>query len=115
MEHELNLWQSPLQWVVFKIHNASSNHSQNWFLPLVWILLISIFYTFLEISTTQYIDIDTLFNIIDNGFFNDIFNNLNPFSKIKENMTLGLLAYKITMAYLIYQFVISVRQNTRRK
>jgi len=43
--------------------------------------------------------------------------NINPFSIMtsKEPITLGLLIFKITIAYLIYQFIVSVRQNTRRK
>lgn len=44
-------------------------------------------------------------------------NNLNPFSIMtgKETLTIGILFYKITMAYLIYQLILSIRQNTRRK
>lgn len=42
---------------------------------------------------------------------------INPFSIMtsKDPMTFGLLIYKIIIAYLIYQFIVSVRQNTRRK
>ena len=42
--------------------------------------------------------------------------NLNPFSIMtgKDELTFGLFVYKIVIAYLIYQLIISVRQNTRR-
>lgn len=44
-------------------------------------------------------------------------NTINPFSIMtgKEELTFGILLYKITIAYLIYQLIISIRQNTRRK
>ncbi|WP_323587670.1 pentapeptide repeat-containing protein [Aliarcobacter butzleri] len=43
--------------------------------------------------------------------------NLNPFSIMRgdEPITLGTLIFKIIIAYLIYQLIISIRQNTRRK
>jgi len=44
-------------------------------------------------------------------------NNLNPFSIMtgSDELNLSSLLYKIIIAYLIYQFIVSVRQNTRRK
>jgi len=44
-------------------------------------------------------------------------NTFNPFSIMtgKETLTFGILMYKVAIAYLIYQFIISIRQNTRRK
>ncbi len=47
---------------------------------------------------------------------NEIIKNINIFAKINSNdMTIGFFMYKIALSYLIYQFIISVRQNTRRK
>ncbi|WP_108061914.1 pentapeptide repeat-containing protein [Poseidonibacter lekithochrous] len=44
-------------------------------------------------------------------------NNINPFSIITQEGKLGFaeLIYRISIAYLIYQLIISIRQNTRRK
>jgi len=44
-------------------------------------------------------------------------NLINPFSIMTkgETLTLGILIYKVVIAYLIYQFIVSIRQNTRRK
>lgn len=44
-------------------------------------------------------------------------NMINPFSIMtgKDELTFGILIYKITIAYLIYQLIVSIRQNTRRK
>ncbi|AXX88982.1 hypothetical protein CKA55_01390 [Arcobacter suis] len=43
--------------------------------------------------------------------------NLNPFSIMHadEAINFGTLLFKIIIAYLIYQLIISIRQNTRRK
>jgi hypothetical protein len=44
-------------------------------------------------------------------------NTINPFSIMtgKDELTFGTLIFKIIIAYLIYQLIISIRQNTRRK
>lgn len=51
------------------------------------------------------------------SIFDTIADKINPFSIMtgKEHIFFGLLLFKITIAYLIYQFIVSVRQNTRRK
>ena len=48
---------------------------------------------------------------------NDIANLINPFSIMTNNkkLIIDLFIYKIMIAYLIYQFIISIRQNTRRR
>jgi hypothetical protein len=54
---------------------------------------------------------------IDDSSLKLFSNTLNPFSIMtgKEELSFGILLYKITIAYLIYQLIISIRQNTRRK
>jgi len=52
---------------------------------------------------------------LDKELLNQFVLNVNPFSKIGDNISLVELVYKIFMGYLIYQFIVSVRQNTRRK
>ncbi|WP_417332714.1 pentapeptide repeat-containing protein [Halarcobacter sp.] len=44
-------------------------------------------------------------------------NMINPFSIMTkgEELSFGTLIYKIIIAYLIYQLIVSIRQNTRRK
>ncbi|WP_294964960.1 pentapeptide repeat-containing protein [Sulfurimonas sp.] len=76
----------------------------------------NIFMPFLfAISLFYFINIWKFINIISLSLVNEIAKNIYPFSKIETDMTFGLLLFKITMAYLIYQFIVSVRQNTRRK
>ncbi|MGD9553573.1 MAG: hypothetical protein AB7D96_08255 [Arcobacteraceae bacterium] len=135
------------EWLVFKIHGLASNHSQDWTLSLLWIILISCIVTVFNqtyfYETDRYLFI-SLITTIPIGFavftkeliqkislliFTFIFiqfnainwdflaNQLNPFSIMtgKEHLTFSGLIYKVIIAYLIYQLIISIRQNTRRK
>ncbi|MBU0631209.1 pentapeptide repeat-containing protein [bacterium] len=55
--------------------------------------------------------------VLPEDFFNSLAKNLNPFStKPSEgDVTFSFIIYKVIISYLIYQFIISIRQNTRRK
>lgn len=55
--------------------------------------------------------------LMDDLDLNSFSNNINPFSIMTEfsELTFLTLVYKVTIAYLIYQLIISIRQNTRRK
>lgn len=156
-----------LEKLIFNIHKWSSNHSQNWFLAFVWIIIITFGYSYyigdfstlknnqdiivkalnnefvkpyliicfsIGVSVLFYLkfkDGDYLYQLLIGLLFlsyivyvyltNDsqlkIFaQTLNPFSILKKDdiTSLGLI-YKIIIGYLIYQLIISVRQNTRRK
>ncbi|MGE0050860.1 MAG: hypothetical protein AB7S49_04980 [Arcobacter sp.] len=153
-EKELDFKKNFFEWLVFKIHGISSNHSQDWVLALFWIIsltfLISLVKTidgnfsqiiekivlsFILISIIFFINISIsntkklyylicsfvyycVYAVFTKDFSLTIFSNLiNPFSIMtgKDELNFGILLYKITIAYLIYQFIISIRQNTRRK
>lgn len=130
------------EWLIFKAHAISSNHSQNWVLTLLWILNIGFIYsmyisTFHHNNMLAYISIamvaitlkfnNPLFKVLSINLIifycfsyiklDEIADKINPFSIMtsKDPMPFGLLLFKITIAYLIYQFIVSVRQNTRRK
>jgi len=34
-----------LEWLIFKTHDISSNHSQRWFLSLFWIVILTFIYS----------------------------------------------------------------------
>lgn len=156
-ELEQNKTKNFMEWLVFKAHKISSNHSQDWFLSLFWIINLTFFYSsnhcvelryesnflffsFLSFSSTLFLiefllALDfllknkfilvgvCLFNyILYSIFFKDytlefFSNQINPFSIMtgKDTLNLFTLVYKSFIAYLIYQFIVSVRQNTRRK
>lgn len=162
-EKELDVKKSFLEWIIFKVHSISSNHSQDWLIAVFWIISITFLYSYsnfllnkdkielvllpfiisflivfiniLEVSI--YNQIKNIYKIISisllyfiYGFITSDFylinfsNNINPFSiiidgnddnKIAKQIDFLTLIYKIIIAYLIYQFIISIRQNTRRK
>jgi len=171
MEDELKWDEKPIKKLIFKIHGLSSNHSQNWILPFLLILIFGLIYSIF--SYDEIINnvednkklIDSINKHIDNpfqtillwvlifcsvssffigifkkelvykylfftllmgsfyiGYTNDIqfilfAYNINPFSIMTSSdiLTGIALLFKITIAYLIYQLIVSIRQNTRRK
>ena len=132
------------EWFIFKAHGIASNHSQDWILPMLWIFTVGLIYS-MYVSTFHHnnilanisiLTVIVLFFINNNAILkivlginliillllayislDKIADKINPFSIMtgKDPMTFGLLLFKITIAYLIYQFIVSVRQNTRRK
>lgn len=143
-EEELIFNKNPLEWLVFKIHGLSSNHSQEWFTALLWIIVSGImFYTWnqkdileynlkilfsipfivliFKYTTRVFIKQSTLIYLIAIPFycskitFDSLAKALNPLGKFTNGMTFSELLFNIVIAYLIYQLVVSIRQNTRRK
>lgn len=55
--------------------------------------------------------------LTNDSYLKHFSNSLNPFSIMtgKEKLSFLGLIYKTTIAYLIYQLIVSIRQNTRRK
>jgi|GEM_PF-3322089 len=135
-------------WVVFKFHSISSDHSQSWFLALVWIAITTLLFTFWKaidadqkvfeisfiaaevgiISLIVMPKIQYLKQIVSSGLLVLLFINysmatssfleeiVNVVDLKNENpITFSMLLFKVTIAYLMYQFIVSVRQNTRRK
>ncbi|MBW6488739.1 pentapeptide repeat-containing protein [Sulfurimonas sp.] len=143
LDKDIKSGKNIVDWLIFKAHAISSNHSQDSVLPILWILNIALFYS-MSISTfyhnnvlafisalfmmsflfskTTLLKIMLLANFLVFYFLSYINSDyltdkINPFSIMtsKEPINFGLLLFKITIAYLIYQFIVSVRQNTRRK
>ncbi|MGB7401391.1 MAG: hypothetical protein WA916_02355 [Arcobacter sp.] len=158
-EKELNFSKEPFEWLVFKIHSLSSNHSQDWTLSLFWIIILGLLCSFISydenyiftekdyilnqlylgilipllcftlllsllkfekiklILSTLFITLIFYLNYTRDISFNHFAYVLNPFSIMRDDepITFGTLIFKIIIAYLIYQLIISIRQNTRRK
>ncbi|MFY9071660.1 hypothetical protein [Aliarcobacter butzleri] len=158
LERDIREGKNFFEWLVFKIHGLSSNHSQDWTLALFWIINLTFFYSYLNIQPNDKILVFKIIfsciaisviacmtikipeenkerrwlttiptTIVCYGFYgylvetdwqlSEFSKNLNPFSIMRgdEPITLGTLIFKIIIAYLIYQLIISIRQNTRRK
>lgn len=155
LEKDIKNGKNFFEWLVFKIHGISSNHSQDWLLPIFWILnitfslfiteksielfgfnliafipLISMIILGITIAIINYHTRRTILlfilSFINFGIFKIISekhsldcvsDKINPFSIMTElsKLDFSTMIYKITIAYLIYQLIISIRQNTRRK
>lgn len=175
LEKSFDKGKNIFEYLIFKFHGLSSNHSQNPLLAFFWIYLFSMFYSFFEFNSKKqeysdkfqfsYFEIifekislnQDLFSfliIIGTIFIMSVIfslitkfkevglcslflifitilyiiytkdyclsivsNSFNPFSIMtgKDSLNIITLIYKIVIAYLIYQFIISIRQNTRRK
>lgn len=161
LERDIKEGKNFFEWLVFKIHGLSSNHSQDWLLALFWIFIVGFiasYYDFnlIQNSKAEYIHynltsifktiglifiilfIDRLCKIKDKfinisyfiissyliyiyateDYLLSLFSQtINPFSVMKTNDPINgiQLFFKIIIAYLIYQLIISIRQNTRRK
>jgi len=158
LEEDIREGKNFFEWLVFKIHGISSNHSQDWTLTLFWIINLTFFYSYLNIQPNDKILVfkiifsciaisviacmtikipeenkerrwlttipTTIVCYVFYGYLvetdwqlSEFSKNLNPFSIMRgdEPITLGTLIFKIIIAYLIYQLIISIRQNTRRK
>jgi len=125
--------------LVFMAHKISSNYSQDWILSLLLLVFITLTFNYFNNILLSLVDVLVIFifafivfiprNILkfllsmmifllyyfDNIDLDLFAKTINPFSKISADINISQLIIKIIMAYLIYQFIISIRQNTRRK
>jgi hypothetical protein len=159
-EKELSPKKDFFEWLVFKFHGLSSNHSQDWLLALYWIFIIGFISSYYDFNLIQHegkyvhYELSSVFKTIglilvvlffycickikdkfvDGLYFIICFylvyiystedyllslfsQTINPFSVMKTNDPINgiQLFFKIIITYLIYQLIISIRQNTRRK
>jgi len=118
LKEDLKEGKNIFEWLVFKVHGISSNHSQDWLLVLFWIISLTFLTSFMKTIDCNFHQISekiVLSSIVISIIF--FINLINPFSIMtgKEELSFGILLYKITITYLIYQLIVSIRQNTRRK
>lgn len=95
------------EFIVFWAHKISSNHSQSWTFALFWIIIVSVFGI---CESNIFTSLEILFK--SNDKVQLIFDSFYKLLNIKETTNPIL---KLSMGYLVYQFIVSVRQNTRRK
>lgn len=86
--------------IVLFIHKLSSNHSNNWFLALFWIFIVS----FVTSWSLDSVTVDNVFKYIN------ILSKIEDFNCSYIAMTLN----KVSLGYLYYQFLTAVRKDTRK-
>ena len=111
IELEKNKWKNIGDYIVFKLHYISSNHSTNWVLALLWIILVGLLTTiFLHSNAVKELFInpckvfDYLCKYIYIGNMDD---------ELRRN-SLVFLFNKASLGYLYYQFLTAVRKDTRK-
>lgn len=108
-------WQDK---IIFWLNEKSSNFSQNWLKPLGWFFLLGII-AFIFSNMTRIITYIVGTSKLNSATFlnaiNEFFVYINPFntSAGKWNPTIWLI-FKALSIFIIYQFIISLRRQTRR-
>ncbi len=98
-------------YIVFKLHHISSNHSTNWVLALLWIILVGFLTTiFLHLNAAKELFINP-FKAFDYLFKYIYIGNMDD--ELKHN-SLVFLFNKVSLGYLYYQFLTAVRKDTRK-
>ncbi|WP_072679531.1 hypothetical protein [Arcobacter sp. LA11] len=92
-----------LDGIVSSIHWASSIHSSNWLLSLIWIFIVS-YLTNLYLFNVYLPSLECMFKYIN------ILSKLEDFNQSYLVMTLN----KVSLGYLYYQFLTAVRKDTRK-
>ena len=160
LEDDIKGGKNIFEWLVFKVHGLSSNHSQDWLLALYWIFIIGFISSYYDFNLIQvegkyvHYELSLIFKtiglifvvlffhsickikdkLVNGSYFIICFylvyiystedyllslfsKTINPFSVMKTNDPINgiQLFFKIIITYLIYQLIISIRQNTRRK
>lgn len=92
------------EFLVFEVHYLVSGHSRHWILPLFWIAIVG-FYTALAFDMTS------ISNYVNNAFK---YMAIVDFDDSLKKMPWLYLLNKAILGYLYYQFVTSVRKDTRK-
>jgi len=87
------------EWLIFKIHGLTSNHSQDWLLALFWILSLSFGLAFIN-CINEYLDTKLEYMLIDTLVYSIVII-LSVFIVQKEKIN---NFYLIGLFYLIYGF-----------
>jgi len=104
-KHENAKWYS-LDNIVLCFHKVSSNYSTNWLLAFFWIIIVGIV---TNLGLENFID-DFQFEWINT--FKYI--NITHYDECLKENPLILFFNKISLGYLYYQFLMSVRKDTRK-
>ena len=108
-------WQDK---VIFWLNEKVSNFSQNWLRPLGWFFLLG-FIAFISSNINKILYyLSDASKITSATFLNaiyDFFKYLNPFNTFAgEWNPIIWLIFKALSVFIIYQFIISLRRQTRR-
>ncbi len=114
------------EWLIFNINYITSKFSTNWYLPILWILVLGV-YTAYAINWKLYgveklLEIPKLSYLCSNQYFYDLYDGLKVAFKYMSIIKLDdfkdapimFVINKVGLGYLYYQFVTAVRKDTRK-
>ena len=102
-------WQDRL---IFNISKYTSNFSQSWLLPLIWMFGITlILYLYMCIDDMTTIPMLTAHCTVES--FLKLFNPFSLNNNYFESHYVTWLAHKLIMVYLSYQFIVALRRKTK--
>lgn len=118
-----------LDCIVLNVHSISSSYSTNWFFVLMWICIVGLLTTIGMTEGFNIYDTSTYY-LIEKGkifinmqlvhFGHDTFTFIIDYNDYKLNYDLSLenkiilFINKISLGYLYYQFLLSVRKDMRK-
>lgn len=105
-----------LDYWVFKISDLSSRFSRNWLLPLIWFVIISLFFFKFEKDIKITIDISSFNFDLWKANAQDFLKYINLFETKPDgeyNVFLWI-PHRVISLYLVYQFIIAARRQTKR-
>ena len=127
-------WKLALFWIInigfiaalfdFYTKNCAINFNFQSLLTVIFLVIVVLLIDFILKCEEKIFSMFLLFGfyliyrfITADSYLTNFANVINPFSIMTkgETLNLGMLIFKVIIAYLMYQFVVSVRQNTRRK
>lgn len=104
--------QNTLDWLVSIFHLLSSNYSKNWLFALGWIVIVSTMTNLFlghEIFIQEKINWECIFKYINILTSVDDFKN-----ELTDEKYYAVMAFnKVSLGYLYYQFLTSIRRNTK--
>ncbi|GGD34253.1 hypothetical protein GCM10012288_05290 [Malaciobacter pacificus] len=98
--------QNILDWLVSFFHLITSNYSKNWFLTLIWIVIVSIGTNLClehELYLNKQINWECIFKYLN------ILTSKDDF----DNSYIAMTFNKVLLGYLYYQFLTAIRRNTK--
>jgi len=114
-------WNVPEQLILI-LQKYTSNYGQSWILPLFWMVVVGMAFSIFELQKHEsYIEFSKNLFMFKENEWNAVLKNMSIYplgsSKKSEatNLAVGLiLAHKVLLGYLYYQFIISVRKFTKK-
>jgi len=117
---ETLFWQNPEKKIILFLNLIFSRYGESYLLPLVWIFIITIFYTLTIdfVQTFTIVDITPKYHsqieVIVNEL-NNVAKNIIPYKKfLRSGMEFISLIFLLLYSVFIYHFIVAVKRKTKR-